>query len=100
MGRAYSTIGEKRNAYRILVRRPEGKQSVGRPRRRWVDIKMDLREIGWGGTDWIELVFFIVKSKCKYKKRPRQCPSGPLQHSLINILFCYSGLPASLEYIS
>jgi hypothetical protein len=38
-------------AYRILARKPEG-----RPRRRWMDnIKMDLREMGWGGTDWIDL---------------------------------------------
>jgi hypothetical protein len=37
------------------VGKPEGKRSLGRPRRRWVDnIKMDLREIGWGGVDWIE----------------------------------------------
>jgi hypothetical protein len=47
---------EKRNAYRILVGKPEGKRPLGRPRRRWVDnIKMDLREIRWDGMDWIEL---------------------------------------------
>jgi hypothetical protein len=47
---------EKRNAYRILVGKPEGKRPLGRPRRRWVDnIKMDLREIGWDGMDWIDL---------------------------------------------
>jgi hypothetical protein len=34
---------------------PEGKRPLGRPRRRWVDIEMDLREIGWGGMDWIDL---------------------------------------------
>jgi hypothetical protein len=43
-------MGEKRNAYRILVENPEGKRPLGRPRRTWVDnIKMDLREIGWDG---------------------------------------------------
>jgi hypothetical protein len=49
-------IGEKRNAYRILVGMPEGKRPLRRPRRRWVDnIKMDPREIGWDGMDWIHL---------------------------------------------
>jgi hypothetical protein len=52
MGRACSTNGEKRNAYRILAGKPEGKRPLGRPRRRWVDnIKMDLRETGWYGLD-------------------------------------------------
>jgi hypothetical protein len=47
---------EKRNACRILVRKPEGKKPLGRPRRRWVDnIKMDVREIGWDGVDWIDM---------------------------------------------
>jgi hypothetical protein len=56
MGRACSTNGEKRNAYRILMGKPEGKRSLGRPRHRWVDnIKIDLREIGWAGMDWIDL---------------------------------------------
>jgi hypothetical protein len=50
-------MGEKRNAYwRILVGKPEGKSPLVRPRCRWVgNIKMDPREIGWGGTDWIDL---------------------------------------------
>jgi hypothetical protein len=49
-------MGEKRNAYTILVGSPEGKRPLGRPRRRWVDnIKMDLGEIGWDGMDWIDL---------------------------------------------
>jgi hypothetical protein len=48
--------GEKRNAYRILVGKPEGKRLLGRPRHRWEDnTRMDVREIGWGGMDWIDL---------------------------------------------
>jgi hypothetical protein len=55
MGRACSTNGEK-NAYRILVGYLEVNRPLGRPRRRWVDnIKMDLRDIGWDGVDWIDL---------------------------------------------
>jgi hypothetical protein len=47
---------EKSNAYRILVRKAEGKRTLGRPRSRWVDnIKIDVREIGWDGIDWIDL---------------------------------------------
>jgi hypothetical protein len=49
--------GEKRNTYRILVGKPEGKKPLGRPRRRWVDnIKIDRSEIGWDNMDWIDLV--------------------------------------------
>jgi hypothetical protein len=55
VGRACSTNGENRNAYRIFVGKPDGKKPLGRPRRRWVDIKMDVREIGWDGMDWIDL---------------------------------------------
>jgi hypothetical protein len=45
----------KRNAYRILVGKPEGKRPLGRPIRRWMgNIKMDLREIGRDGVDWID----------------------------------------------
>jgi hypothetical protein len=49
-------MGQKRNTYRILVEKPEGKRPLGRLRRTWVDnIKMDLRKIGWDGVDWIHL---------------------------------------------
>jgi hypothetical protein len=48
-------MGKKRNRYRILVEKPEGRRPLGR-RRRWVDnIRMDLREIGWHGVDWIDV---------------------------------------------
>jgi hypothetical protein len=46
-------MGEKRNVYRLLVGKPEGKKPLRRSRSRWVDnIKMDLLEICWGGVDW------------------------------------------------
>jgi hypothetical protein len=51
-----STMGEKRNAYRIFVGKPERKRSLRRPRRRWVgNIKIDLREIRRDGVDWIDM---------------------------------------------
>jgi hypothetical protein len=49
-------MGNKRNQYRMLVGKPEGKRPLGRPRRSWVDnIKIDLRQIGWDSMDWIDL---------------------------------------------
>jgi hypothetical protein len=49
-------MGAKRNAYRIFLGKPEGKRPLGRPRCRCVDnIKMDLREIGWDGVNWIDM---------------------------------------------
>jgi hypothetical protein len=57
-------IGEKRNMYRLLVGKPEGKRSLGRPIHRWTDnIKMDLLEMGLDGVDWIGL------AQDKYKWR-------------------------------
>jgi hypothetical protein len=49
-------MGEKRNAYTLLVGKLERKRPLGRTRRRWVDnIRMDLGEVGWGDADWIGL---------------------------------------------
>jgi hypothetical protein len=49
-------MGEKRNAYRLLVGKPEGKRPLGKPRCWWVDsIRMALGEVGWGDVDWIGL---------------------------------------------
>jgi hypothetical protein len=56
MGGPCSTNGEKRNAYRLLVGKPEGKRPLGKPGRRWVDnIRMDLGEVGWDDVNWIGL---------------------------------------------
>jgi hypothetical protein len=56
VGGACSPNGGTRNAYRLLVGKPEGKGPLGRPRRRWADnIKIDLLEIDWSGVDWIGL---------------------------------------------
>jgi hypothetical protein len=56
MGRVCSTNGEIRKTYRILVGKQDRKRPLERPRRMWMDnIKMDLRDIGLGGMDWIDL---------------------------------------------
>jgi hypothetical protein len=48
--------GAERNAYKVLVEKTDGKRPLGRSRCRWVDnTEMDLREMGWGGRDWIDL---------------------------------------------
>ena len=49
-------MGEIRGVYSVLLKNPERKRPLGRPRRRWEDnIKMDLRKLDWGGMDWLEL---------------------------------------------
>jgi hypothetical protein len=49
-------MGENRNVYSLLVRKPEGKRPLGRRRHRWVNnIRMDLGKLGWGDVDWIGL---------------------------------------------
>ena len=56
MGGLCSVYGGEEGVYSVLVGKPEGKRPLGRPRRRWENnIKMDLQEVGCGGTDWIEL---------------------------------------------
>jgi hypothetical protein len=67
-------MGEKRNAYRLLVGKPEGRRPLGRLRRRWVDnIRMDLVEVGWGDVHWIGLA----------QDRDRW---GALVNSLLNLM--------------
>jgi hypothetical protein len=49
-------MGEERKLYKVLVGKPEGKRSLGRPSLRWEDgIRMDVRKIGWGSVDWIRV---------------------------------------------
>jgi hypothetical protein len=56
VGGTYSTYGESIIVYRVLVGKPEGKRLLGRPRRTLKDnIKMDLREVGCGGMNWIDV---------------------------------------------
>jgi hypothetical protein len=53
-------MGQRRGAYRVVVKKPEGKGPLGRPRHRWeYNIEMDLCEEGWGGMDWIDLAEYL-----------------------------------------
>jgi hypothetical protein len=66
-------MGEKRNVYRLLVRKPEGKRPLGRPRRRWMNnIKMGLLEIGLKGCglDWSGSGYVQLKSSCELGNEP------------------------------
>jgi hypothetical protein len=59
----------ERNVYRVLMGKSEGKRPLGRPRRRWEDgIRMDLRKIGWGSVDWIQLA--PAAGSCEYGDEP------------------------------
>jgi hypothetical protein len=61
-------MGEKRNAYRLLVGKPEGKRPLGRPRRRWMaNIRMDLGEVRWGdGVMWAGLVWLKIGTGAEF----------------------------------
>jgi hypothetical protein len=66
-------MGKGRGTYRFFVGRPEGKRPLGRPRRRWEDnIKMDLRETGIDGANWIQLAQdrVLVAGLCEYGNEP------------------------------
>jgi hypothetical protein len=67
-------MGDKKNAYRILVGKPEGKRPLGRTRCMWVNIiKTDLREIGWIGMDWIDMAQGPVEGSCIFLKNKYGC---------------------------
>jgi hypothetical protein len=89
-------MGEKRNAYRLLVGKPEGKRPLGRPRRRWVDnIRLDIGEVGWGDVDWIGLAkdrntphqVYDLLSQRGSTERPST--SHPFTAPPIYLLYCY-----------
>jgi hypothetical protein len=67
--------GEKRNAYKILVRKPEGKRQHRRPRQRWeYNIIMDTGKIGWEGVDWMHLAQRgTMANSCEHEN---ECLSG------------------------
>jgi hypothetical protein len=70
-------MGEKRTAYRLLVGNPEGKRPlVRRPRRRWVDIRMDLGEVGWGDVDWIGLALVNLVLNLRVPRNAGKLSSG------------------------
>jgi hypothetical protein len=76
-------IGEKRNAYRILMGKPEGKRPQGRPRCRWEDnIKMYFGEIEWGVMDWIHLA--QDRDQCLGSCKDGNEPSGSIKCSEIH----------------
>jgi hypothetical protein len=55
MDKACSMYWGRRGVHKVLMGKPEGKRSLGRPRHRWEDIKVDHQEVGWGSMDWIVL---------------------------------------------
>jgi hypothetical protein len=64
-------MGGKRNEYRLLVRKPEGKRPLGRSRRRCVDnVKLDIAEIVWVDVDWTALAQEQVESSCECGDEP------------------------------
>jgi hypothetical protein len=77
MGGACSTNGEKRNAYRLLARKPEGRRPRERPRGRWVyNIKMDLVDVGWGDVDWIGLAQDRDRWRALVNSVLNECPNN------------------------
>jgi hypothetical protein len=86
--RHVARVGEKKNAHRLLVGKPDGKRPLRRARRRWLDnIRMDLGEVGWGDVDWIGLT--IVNSVVNLRvsenagKLSNDCTTGGLSNSCI-----------------
>ncbi|KAJ4429661.1 hypothetical protein ANN_21862 [Periplaneta americana] len=87
-------MGESRNAYRVLIGRPEGKRPLERPRRRWEDnIKMDLREVGYDGRDWINL----AQDRDQWRPYVRAAMNLRVRTSLMNKLVEVGEFPKQAE---
>jgi hypothetical protein len=89
MGGACRTNGEKKNEYRLLMRKPKGKRPLGRTRCTWVDnIRMDILELGWGDVDWIGLAQDTNRWRA-------------LVNSVLNpMMYCLIVLPFFLQYLT
>ncbi|KAJ4438220.1 hypothetical protein ANN_14159 [Periplaneta americana] len=89
-------MGESRNAYRVLVGRPEGNRSLGRPRRRWEDnIKMDLREVGCDGRDWINL----AQDRDRWRAYVRAAMNLRILHTIHCNIYDGTGLRTHLKVL-
>jgi hypothetical protein len=85
-------MGEKRNAYKLLVAKPEGKRPLGRPRHKWMDnIKMNLLELGWSDVDWIGLA--------QDRNRWRALVNSVLKLGLHKMLGNYRVVLSSIELV-
>jgi hypothetical protein len=90
-------MGEKKNAYKLLVGKPEGRRPLGRPRRRWVDnIKMGLLEIGWRGVVWIGR----VQDRDKWRALVNAVMNlrVPLNAGKLSNGYIIGGLPSSSQF--
>jgi hypothetical protein len=78
---------EKRNAYRILVGKPEGKRPLGRPRHMWVDnYKVDLREIEWSGMYWID----VAQDRDQWRALVNKVMNFRFSQNCVNFLRSYT----------
>jgi hypothetical protein len=89
-------MGEERGMYRILVRKPEGKTPLGKPRHRWEDnIRMDLQEVGCGGMDWIGL----AQNRDRWRALVNAVMNLRVQYNARNFLTSYKPVSFSMTLL-